>query len=448
MAALALIWAGGPLVGRRAAALAGVMLATVFMLSAEARTAKTDATLLLTVILAMGALARAWLGSVAAWAVPAVFWTALAAGILVKGPIVLMPVVAAAVWVSAHGRSVAWLGRLRPLPGLLWMLALVLPWFVAIMIRTDGAFLTASLGGDMAEKIAATGEHDGRPPGLYLVTIWLTFWPWTLLLPLAAVTGWAMRRSAQGAFLLGWLVPSWLVFEAVATKLIHYTLPLYPPLMLLAAVPLLQLMRGEAAFRGVAAWIGLGLFALGTLVFAGLAIGLPVALGPGLALLPTLGGLALAGLAGAGAVWLWRGQAQRAVVALAAAGIALGWTLAGASLPAARDAWVTPRLAEAMARLSCLETPPAIAGYGEASLVVQFGTDTPLLTHPEALAWLAQAPDRAAWLDRSGLPEGVTAPPGVPDLTEVAGLNYTNGRAVSLRLFVSPGVPATQTPCG
>jgi 4-amino-4-deoxy-L-arabinose transferase-like glycosyltransferase len=42
--------------------LAGVMLATVYMLSAEARTAKTDATLLLTIILAMGAMARAWLG--------------------------------------------------------------------------------------------------------------------------------------------------------------------------------------------------------------------------------------------------------------------------------------------------------------------------------------------------------------------------------------------------
>jgi hypothetical protein len=61
-AALALIWAGTPLVGRKAAVLGGVMLATVYMLSAEARTAKTDATLLLTIILAMGAMARAWLG--------------------------------------------------------------------------------------------------------------------------------------------------------------------------------------------------------------------------------------------------------------------------------------------------------------------------------------------------------------------------------------------------
>jgi 4-amino-4-deoxy-L-arabinose transferase-like glycosyltransferase len=66
--------------------LGGVMLATVYMLSAEARTAKTDATLLLTIILAMGAMARAWLGQGGDGHVPAVFWTAMAAGMLVKGP--------------------------------------------------------------------------------------------------------------------------------------------------------------------------------------------------------------------------------------------------------------------------------------------------------------------------------------------------------------------------
>ena len=204
----------------------------------------------------MGAMARAWLGQARGWGVPAVFWTAIAAGILVKGPLILLPVLTAAVWVSAKDRSLSWLRALRPLPGLAWMLALTLPWFVAIMIRTEGAFLTASLGGDLAEKIAATGEHSGIPPGFYLLAVWATLWPWTLLLPLAVVTGWAMRKAPEGAFLLGWIVPTWLVFEAVSTKLIHYTLPTYPALLLLAAVPLVRLIDGEARFRGWAAHIG------------------------------------------------------------------------------------------------------------------------------------------------------------------------------------------------
>ncbi|MGP1359002.1 glycosyltransferase family 39 protein [Roseicyclus sp.] len=447
LAAMALVWAGRPLVGRREAALAGVMLATVYMLSAEARTAKTDATLLLTILLAMGAMARAWLGPVRGWSVPAVFWTAIAAGLLVKGPLILLPVLTAAAWVSGRERSLRWLSRLRPLPGLAWMLLLTLPWFVAIMIRTEGAFLTASIGGDMAEKLAATGEHSGMPPGLYLLFIWITYWPWTLLLPLAVVTGWHMRRSAEGAFLLGWIVPTWVVFEAVWTKLIHYTLPVYPALMLLAAVPLVRMLDGAQAFRGWAAHVGAAGFALGTLAFAVVAIGAPIAYGDGVALWPTLGGLALTGLAVAGAVAFYRGQAARGTAALALSGIVMAWTLTAASLPLAREFWVTPRLGEAMERLSCLATPPVIAGFAEPSLVFRFGTDTMLTGGEGALAWLAEATDRAAWIAPAALPEGVAAPPGVADLTEIRGTNYTNGNPVHLRLFVSPGVPAPDAPC-
>lgn len=448
LAAVALIWAGTPLAGRRAAVLAGVMLATVYMLHAEARTAKTDATLLLTVILAMGAMARAWLRRRRGLTVPAIFWTAMAAGLLVKGPIILLPVIAAAAWVSVKSRSVEWLARLRPLPGLAWMLLLTLPWFIAIMIRTDGAFLAASVGGDMAEKLAATGEHSGMPPGLYLLTIWATFWPWALLLPLAGVTAWRLRRSDEGAFLLGWIVPTWIFFEAVWTKLIHYTLPLYPALMLLAAIPLVRLIDGTDRFRGWAAHVGAAGFALGTAVFAILAIGPPIAYGNGIALWPTFGGVLLAALAASGVVAFYRGSAARGTAALAAAGIAMAWTLTAASLPAARDFWITPRLGTAMERLSCLETPPAIAGFGEPSLVFRFGTDTPILNAAAALDWLDQAPNRAAWIAPEDLPAGVNAPPGVPDFTEVRGTNYTNGRPVQLRLFVSPGVPASDTPCG
>jgi 4-amino-4-deoxy-L-arabinose transferase-like glycosyltransferase len=447
LAAAALIWAGSPLAGRRAAVLAGVMLATVYMLHAEARTAKTDATLLLSVVLAMGAMARAWLGPLRGLTVPAIFWTALAAGLLVKGPVILLPVLGAAAWVSVRARSAGWLLRLRPMPGLAWMLALTLPWFVAIMIRTDGAFLAASVGGDLAEKLAATGEHSGIPPGFYLLTVWATFWPWSVFLPLAAVAGWRLRRSDEGAFLLGWILPSWIVFEAVWTKLIHYVLPVFPALMLLAAMPVMRMIDGSERFRGWTAHLGTAGFALGMTVWTVIAIGVPVAFGPGLAVWPTLGGIALASLGIAGIVALYRGRAALGAAALAAAGIAMGWTLTAASLPAARDLLVTTRLGEAMDRLDCLRTPPAIAGFAEPSLVFRFGTQTPLMDADAALAWLAEAPDRAAWIAPDGLPDGVAAPPGVPDLTEITGINYTNGDRVELRLFVSPGVPAPDDPC-
>ena len=90
-------WAALAFVSRRAAFLAGLMMATSILLGVEARLAKTDAMLLLTVVAAMGAMARAYLAeqgeratSLDPLVVAAIFWTAIGAGILFKGPLILM----------------------------------------------------------------------------------------------------------------------------------------------------------------------------------------------------------------------------------------------------------------------------------------------------------------------------------------------------------------------
>src|SRR5689334_14331622 len=138
-AVLATYWAALAFVSRRAAVLAGMMLASCLLLGVEARLAKTDAVLLFACVAAMGALGRAYMtgqdparaARVAAhpWRLPAIFWTALAAGILLKGPLILMFVGLCAVMLVTLGRSFGWLGRLKPLLGAAWMLLLVLPWF-------------------------------------------------------------------------------------------------------------------------------------------------------------------------------------------------------------------------------------------------------------------------------------------------------------------------------
>ena len=89
----------------------------------------------------------------------------------------------------------------------------------------------------------------------------------------------------------------------------------------------------------------------------------------------------------------------------------MAWTLTAASLPGAREFWVTPRLAEAMAGESCLAMPPAVVGHAPPSVVFQFGTDTAFLGWEGAMDWLAAAPDRAAWIARDAIPEGMAVPP-------------------------------------
>ena len=95
-AVLLTYWTALAFVSRRAALLAGLMMATSILLGVEARLAKTDAMLLLTAVATMGAMARIYLGErrpapgLAGWTLPAIFWTALAAGILIKGPLIVM----------------------------------------------------------------------------------------------------------------------------------------------------------------------------------------------------------------------------------------------------------------------------------------------------------------------------------------------------------------------
>jgi 4-amino-4-deoxy-L-arabinose transferase-like glycosyltransferase len=96
-AVLLTYWTALAFVTRRGAALAGLMMASCVLLGAEARLAKTDAMLLLTVVAAMGAMARVYLSWQRgedpvhpSWTSPAIFWTALAGGILLKGPLILM----------------------------------------------------------------------------------------------------------------------------------------------------------------------------------------------------------------------------------------------------------------------------------------------------------------------------------------------------------------------
>src|SRR4030095_456783 len=152
------------------------MMASCVLLGIERLLAKTDALLLMTVVAAMGAMARAYLwhererlDAAGAWIVAATFWTALAARGLLKGPLIVMVVALAASALVAVDRAAAWLLTLKPVAGIIWLAVLVLPWFVAIIGRTGDAFLAESVGGDMLGKVFAGQESPGAPPGYYFV---------------------------------------------------------------------------------------------------------------------------------------------------------------------------------------------------------------------------------------------------------------------------------------
>jgi 4-amino-4-deoxy-L-arabinose transferase-like glycosyltransferase len=423
---------------RRTGLIAGAMLAGCVVLTVEAHIAKTDAALLGTTTVAMAVLARAAMGFPAGRRACALFWVALGLGILIKGPIAPMVAGLAALCFSLARRDRAWLARLRPRWGVPLMLLVVLPWFVAIGIATHGAFFKDAVGGDLGRKIAGGDDSHGGWPGTHLLLLPLLAFPATVPVLAGLVAAWRRRQARATIFLLSWLVPSWAVFEAVPTKLPHYTLPLYPALMLLGAAWLTEAGR-PALRRWVAGGAG-ALAGLAALVIGAAALALPVLLGEPVWLgVPAAVFAVPAGVAAAMAV------SQRRMGCACLAAVPLLGCVIGLELPHLQALWIAPRVAAALRRDWPGDTPLGrgfvAAGYAEPSLMFLAGTGVTLLPNGAAAAeMLARAPGDAVLVTAADVPgflaEAARRHVAPRAMTTLSGFNYSRGKAVVLTLYV------------
>ncbi len=443
-AVLLTYWAALAFVTRRGAILAGLIMGSSVLLGVEARLAKTDAMLLLTVVAAMGALARVYLSWQRGddpvhppWGSPAIFWSALAGGILLKGPLILMFVVLTIVTLAILDRSAAWLGRLRPVWGLMWMLVLVMPWFVAIFWRAGDTFFTDSIGGDMLSKLAAQESH-GAPPGLYLLLVWVTFWPGAPLAGMAAPAVWRARREPGAQFLLAWLLPSWIVFELVLTKLPHYVLPLYPAIAILTVGALERSVLSRSWLRRGAAWWFLVPAVASIIAVVG---AITLTRQPVFLAWPFVAAALIFGLF---AWWLYDdNRAERSLLNAVVAAMFLAVAIYGVVVPALTPLFPSAEIARALRNVVCVGPKAAAAGFHEPSLVFMTGTSTVLTDGSGAADFLGQGSCRFALVEQRS-ERGFAARAEAIGLrynvaTRIEGYNISQGRAVSIAIFRSEG---------
>ena len=438
-AVLATYWCALVFAGRRGAILAALMMASSLLLCVEARLATTDAMLLFTVVAAMGVLARAYLAPHQAgaarlsWTLAAIFWTALAAGILIKGPVIVVFVGLTAVSLSISDRTARWLVALRPLAGLAWLLLLVLPWFVAIYLRAGNAFLANAMTKDVLAKVLSSEESHGAPPGLYLVLFFATFYPGSMLAGLTVPGVWAARREPAIRFLLAWLVPSWIFFELIPTKLPHYVLPLYPAIAVLiaAAVQSKTLSQRPWLRLGLIGWwalpLGLGIAVL-AVAFASHDEFVPLAW-PFLVAAVACGVLASRAYAVEGA--------EAALLRAAAASILFVIAICGFVAPTLKPPSLA--LADVLRQAGCADPRAAAAGYEEPSLVFLTGSETYDNNAFKAADFLERGGCRFAFIDARLEPYftaraqalGLQYERGPP----VAGFNFSSGDAIIVDVF-------------
>jgi 4-amino-4-deoxy-L-arabinose transferase-like glycosyltransferase len=446
-AVLLTYWTALAFVSRRAAVLAALMLATSIIVGVAARLATTDAMLLLTAVAAMGALARAYLSgrgehaSVRGWILPAVFWSALAAGVLLKGPLILLFAVVTAATLSILDRSLRWLAALRPLFGAAWFLLLLMPYVIATWLRGGEGFVERLIGEELFALALGGRESRFTPPGYYFVLFWVAFWPGATLVGFAAPSVWAARHEPGAKFLLAWLIPSWLIFELVMTKLPHYVLPLYPAVAILVAGILDPhlLARQRWMVRGTSWW-----FVLPTvLAVAAVVAQIVITRQLGLLAWPFAAGAMILGLIA------WRlyevDGAERSLLRAMAASILLAAACYGVVGPALQPLFPSVALARIVRDSECKQPLAATAGFHEPSLVFLVGTSTQLVDGAGAAEFLARGSCRFAFVEarhernfaQRAEAIGLRYAPG----PRLEGINYSTGRSVSIAVYLSERAP-------
>jgi 4-amino-4-deoxy-L-arabinose transferase-like glycosyltransferase len=236
-----------------------LILATSVLTLWCAKASTTDDVLLVGITVSQMCLYAIWRRR-GTWPVIIVLAIAIAQAGLTKGPVVLgvmaMTLVALGVF-----RWLDWRRDTPPLeskPGgvsagalalrigivVVIVAALVGPWLYLVNAR-ESHFLGKSVSHDVFNRMIKPLEGHWGPPGYHLALVFATFFPWSVLLPMALVTAWQNRRDPLIRFCLAAVLGPWLMFEVVTTKLPHYLMPVFPPLALLTADVIVRCLRGE-----------------------------------------------------------------------------------------------------------------------------------------------------------------------------------------------------------
>jgi 4-amino-4-deoxy-L-arabinose transferase-like glycosyltransferase len=169
------------------------------------------------------------------------FYAALALGFLAKGPIAWTPLLTLTA-IKAIRRDIQLSRRFRFGRGILLTLAIVALWGIPALVRTRGEFFVIGIGRHVVGRsIGAMEGHGANSLGVYLlllpfyfVTIFVSFFPWSIKLPQLVKRAWSTRDLLDDYLFAGAAV-IFIIFSLIKTKLPHYTLPAFPLLSLLYA---------------------------------------------------------------------------------------------------------------------------------------------------------------------------------------------------------------------
>jgi len=311
-------------------------------------------------------------------------YAAIGLGVLAKGPVaMLMPMLVLLSFLLFMGkwRDVMWF---RPVRGLLIILAVALPWYIAVGMLTDGAWLEGFILHHNLDRFVEPLQGHRGFPGFYLLSLLLGAFPWSGLLLAAFIFGsWhlpVLRKESLRLFLLCWIGVFLLFFSIARTQLPNYMLPVFPAAALLTGA---WFSRADANRAG--RWL-----LWGALILSGLAV-----MGGGVALqhqwpgewVYALSFLPIAIIAG----WQLLRWQQAVIVSIGLGMAVCVMILASWVLPASDAHKAAPRLATQALAAGFDGSQLATFRYFQPSLLFYHGGRLPVLDNADAVKeWLHQ----------------------------------------------------------
>nr|WP_255699632.1 glycosyltransferase family 39 protein [Tychonema sp. BBK16] len=184
------------------------------------------------------------------------FYVLIGLAILAKGPVgIVIPALIIGCFALYLGNFRQLWREMRPVSGILIILAIALPWFILVILANGQTYIDSFFGYHNFQRFTQVVNRHSAPWYFYFFVVLLGFAPWSIYLPVAIArtrfwqrSYWCRQpRSAQlSLFALFWFGCIFGFFTISVTKLPSYVLPLLPAAAILVTLLWGDIITGKA----------------------------------------------------------------------------------------------------------------------------------------------------------------------------------------------------------
>ena len=415
------------------AAVAASLLAATILLTLEAHMAVIDASLLFSVLLMQGSLWIIYDASLKKSPIsliwPLCFWLSMSYGFVLKGvtPLVGLLSIVTLCFMSKNLR----LARdVKFFSGLSLFVALTIFWLYFVNQAENSNYLLQIFQKDLLPKLQGGHESHGKPPFFHFLMLPITFWPASLFLLPAGLYAWTnYKEDPRVKFLLAWILPTWLFFDLMPTKLPQYILPLFPAIAILAALSLenRNLVRSNTLKILQVLWILLSIAIGFSFIFISYLINSSVSYFS-IILCAEITALSIY------CVYLERKASPALIPALLVMAYLSFFLCFGNLLPSLKPLWLSDIATKSIQSYkTSTDKPLLVSGFEEPSLVFNLGTKAVKFSDMPTILKAISEPNALALVDINALKK----PENYKIYTKYYGFNYSKGKWLTLALIGS-----------